>query len=59
MDEEVNFNIKLPKSLRDAFAASCKSRDSTPSREIRIYMREYIKKHGQGDLFAGDNEKEK
>lgn len=52
MDAEVTFSCRMPESLRDAFAAACKAADTTPSREIRRLMREFIAKHGQTDLFG-------
>lgn len=52
MDTEVTFSCRMPESLRDAFAAACRAADTTPSREIRRLMREFIAKHGQTDLFG-------
>ena len=44
--------IRVEQNLKDAFIATCKTQDSTASQELRKFMREYIKKHGQQDLFA-------
>ena len=43
--------IKLDKDLKDSFQDVCKMRDSDASKEMRNFMREYIKKYGQGELF--------
>ena len=47
----VQLPIKMDAELRDAFISVCKSNDSTASQEIRNFMREYVRKHGQQDLF--------
>lgn len=47
----VQLPIKMDAELRDAFISVCKSNDSTASQEIRNFMREYIRKHGQQYLF--------
>jgi len=46
----VLFNIKLEKDLRDAFVATCSEQDSTAAQEVRKFMRDYVKKHGQKKL---------
>lgn len=48
--EKANLNIRLDKNLRDVFVAVCKSRDDTSSRVLREFMRDYIRKYGQGSL---------
>lgn len=47
---DAQLTIKLPKALRDAFAQTCQQNDTTASREIRTFMRDYLKRHGQKDL---------
>lgn len=47
----VQLPIKLDAELKDAFISACKSNDSTASQELRNFMREYIRKNGQQDLF--------
>jgi hypothetical protein len=42
--------LKLPKALRDAFTEACDRNDTNASREIRAFMRDYLKRHGQKDL---------
>lgn len=49
--KESQLLIKVEKSLKDAFLATCKERDTTAAREIRSFMRDYLKKHGQKSMF--------
>lgn len=51
------FTIRVDTSLKDSFLKACNSMDSTAAREIRLFMRDYVKKNGQADLF--DSEKAK
>lgn len=46
----VNVNVRVDKNLRDAFVLSCQSMDSTASRELRHFMRQYVAKHSQQSL---------
>lgn len=50
---QVQLLIKLDLELKNAFISVCNSQDSTASQEIRKFMKSYIKKHGQQDLFQG------
>ncbi len=49
-DPDVQLVTKLPKSLREAFVKTCAQQDTNASREIRRFIREYIKKNGQTEL---------
>jgi predicted DNA-binding protein len=49
--KEVQFGIRVPDELKQAFVDTCKRQDSTASREIRAFMVKYIKEHGQRSLF--------
>lgn len=51
MEPTVTINLRLPESLKAAFEAACKQNDQTASQVIRAMMREYAKKHAQGDLL--------
>lgn len=51
MTEAVLFTVKVDGELREAFVATCKERDTTAAQEIRKFMRDYIKKHGQKSLI--------
>ena len=48
-DEKIS--VACPKVLTKRFKECCKANDTTLSREIRFFMRSYIAKHAQGDLF--------
>ena len=50
-DQIVNLNLRIPKELRDAFVAVCKSKDTTASRELREYIRKYIARNSQRNLI--------
>ncbi len=41
--------LRLDKSERDAFVTLCKERDTSAAREIRRFIRRYIRKHGTGN----------
>lgn len=49
--KEVNFTIRISPDLRDAFMAAAKGQDRTGSQLLRDFMRDYVRKHGQRDLF--------
>ena len=49
--KESQLLIKVERTLKEAFLASCKERDTTASREIRHFMRGCLKKHGQKSMF--------
>lgn len=51
--KEIAFTIRVEPDLKDAFVAAAKSQDRTASQLVRDYMRDYVKKHGQRDLFGG------
>ena len=40
--------LRLDKDDRDAFVALCKEMDTSAAREIRGFIRSYVKKHGKG-----------
>lgn len=46
------FTAKVEENLLTAFRYACKNQDTTASQAVRIFMRDYVKKHGQADLFA-------
>ena len=43
--------VQVDEVLRKGFIASCKGQDTTASQELRKFMRDYVKKHGQGELL--------
>lgn len=51
--------IKLDTDLKESFQQVCKIQDTDVSKEIRAFMRDYVRKNGQGDLFKGTGTKRK
>lgn len=49
--------IKLDKDLKESFQQVCKMQDTDVSKEIRAFMRDYVRKNGQGDLFKSTKRK--
>lgn len=49
-DQLVQLPVKLPKDLREAFVDACRRNDTNASREIRNFIRDYLKRYGQTDL---------
>lgn len=51
MSDTKQFLIRVDADLLQAFQSFCKQRDTTASQEVRAFMREYVRKNGQQDLF--------
>lgn len=52
MDEQTTtFNLRLPKPLKNAFEAACKSNDRSAAQIVRDFMRDYVKQNNQAGLF--------
>lgn len=47
----VQLPVKIDSELKDLFISVCKSQDSTASQEIRKFIKDYVRKHGQQNLF--------
>jgi len=47
-EERVSFYIN--EELKKAFSDACKSQDSDMSRELRLFIRSYVKSNAQGEL---------
>lgn len=45
------FTAKVDEQLLESFKRSCEGQDTTASQAVRAFMRDYVRKHGQGDLF--------
>lgn len=50
MANDVNFTIRVPKELRDAFVSACSQKDQPASQVLRHFMRAFTEKHAQMDL---------
>ncbi len=51
MSEQKQFPFRVDVELLNAFQAACKNNDITASQALRAFMRDYVRKHGQADLF--------
>ena len=51
MNEMKNMNIKIDDDLKKSFLEICKANDKSGSQVIRDFIRKYVAKNGQGDLF--------
>ena len=49
--KETGFTLRIDQALKDAFVSTAKSQDRTASQVLRDFMRDYVKKNGQADLF--------
>lgn len=45
------FTAKVDENLLKAFKYACQNQDTTASQAVRAFMREYVRKNGQADLF--------
>lgn len=50
-EELVAYNLRVNAGLRERFNETCKQMDTSGSREIRKFMRDYIAKYGQQKLI--------
>lgn len=55
MEKEKIFNIRVNEKEIDLFKKICKQLDTTASREMRRFIREFNSKHKQLDIFIGQN----
>ena len=51
-DEKTTMTFRLDKSLRDAYDRAAKANDRTGAQLLRDFMRDYVRRHAQGDLLA-------
>lgn len=42
--------IRVPDDLWKAFVSTCKDKDTDASRELRAFMRDYLKRNGQKEF---------
>lgn len=49
----VQLPIKIDEDLKKAFISACRSNDSDASKEIRKFIRDYVSRNSQQDLFKG------
>ena len=46
-DEEVKLVVRIEAGLRDAFIEACQNMDTTASREVRRFIRDFLAHSGQ------------
>lgn len=46
-DKEVKLVVRIEEGLRDAFIAACQDRDTTASREVRRFIRDFLERSQQ------------
>ncbi|MGQ7845960.1 hypothetical protein ACUNV4_15865 [Granulosicoccus sp. 3-233] len=49
-NKEAQLVIRLDKELRDQFVAACKDVDTSASREIRRFMKNYLLRYERGEI---------
>lgn len=45
------FTAKVDEDLLKSFKYACENQDTTASQAVRAFMRDYVRKHSQADLF--------
>jgi hypothetical protein len=48
-DEEVKLVVRIEAKLRDDFIEACQSMDTTASREVRRFIRDFLTRSGKVD----------
>ena len=51
-ENEVIQSFRVDPDLRKVFQLTCHDKDMTASQVFRQFMREYVRKHGQGSMFS-------
>ncbi len=46
-DEEVKLVVRIEAKLRDAFIETCQNLDTTASREVRRFIRDFLARSGK------------
>ena len=52
-EKTVLLQVRVDPMLKEAFLKACADNDRDGSQTVRDFMREYAKKHAQGDLLKG------
>ncbi len=50
-DKETTFTFRVDVDLKAAFTQTAKAQDRSASLLLRDYMRDYVRQHGQTELF--------
>ncbi|MEM0970097.1 MAG: hypothetical protein AAF191_17870 [Verrucomicrobiota bacterium] len=46
--------IRLDEELRDQFVETCQTMDTSASREIRRFLKQFLKRYERGEMEDGD-----
>ena len=49
-NKDAQLVLRLNRGLRDEFVAACKDLDTTAAREIRRYIKRFLKRYEKGEL---------
>ncbi|MFZ1325439.1 MAG: hypothetical protein WAT67_05340 [Candidatus Contendobacter sp.] len=49
-DKEVKLVVRIEEGLRDAFIEACQDSDTTASREVRRFIRDFLERSHQQDV---------
>ena len=48
--KDAQFVLRLNKDLRDRFVDACQDLDTSAAREVRRYIKRFLKRYDRGDL---------
>lgn len=57
VNKDKMFTAKVEENLLSSFKHACENQDTTASQAVRAFMREYVRKYGQADLFSTSKSK--
>lgn len=57
-DEDVKLVVRIEAGLRDAFIEACQDMDTTASREVRQFVRDFLARLGKSDISSMDDDNE-
>lgn len=52
-EEMTTYPLRLPAQLKKDFLAVAKANDQDAAKLLRAFVKDYLKKHAQGDLLRG------
>ena len=58
-DEDVKLVVRIEAELRDAFIEACQEMDTTASREVRQFIRDFLARSRKADISSMDDSDER
>lgn len=55
--KETPMHFRVERDLKESFIQACRANDTTAARELRLFMRDYLKRNGQVDAFSTGRKK--